>query len=252
VDKGSYLVMTGLVTARDHGEQLPALFLHPKSAWNKQVVVWVDEKGKAGLLDESGSAKPAVARLLASGFSVASADLMQQGEFVPAGQESASRARVIGYGNQKEPWQKAAVYTFGYNRPLFAQRVHDVLTMVRLATTDEHGAQKVHLVGLGPVAGPIVAAARAQAGGAVEKAAVDTGGFRFASLTRFDDPMFVPGAVKYGDVAALLALGAPNPLWLAGEAGGVKSAYAAAGRAAALTSPQGPADELSVVNWLIQ
>jgi dienelactone hydrolase len=252
VDKGSYLVMTGLVTARDQGEQLPALFLHPKAAWNKQVVVWVDERGKDGLLDGNGGAKPAVARLLASGFSVASADLMRQGEFVPAGQESAGRARVIGYGNQTEPWQKAAVYTFGYNRPLFAQRVHDVLTMVRLAQTDGHGAEKVHLVGLGPVAGPIVAAARAQAGAAVNKVAVHTAGFRFASLTRVDDPMFVPGAVKYGDVAALLALGAPSPLWLAGESGDVKSAYVAAGRAAALTSPQGSADELSVVNWLLQ
>ena len=40
---------------------------------------------------------------------------------------------------------------------------------------------------------------------------------------------FVPGAVKYGDLHALLALNAPRPLWVAGEAGGmgdvVRGAY---------------------------
>jgi dienelactone hydrolase len=220
VDKGSYLQMAGLVTARDKGEQLPALFLHPKDNWNKQVVVWVHEKGKAGLLGEDGAPTPAAAKLLAAGFSVAAADMLYQGEFLTDPQ-SAGDGRVGAYGNGREPWQKAAVYTFGYNRPLFAQRVHDVLTMLRLVQSDqEHGTQKVHLVGLGPVAGPIAAGARAQAGGAVERAAIDTGGFRFASLKKFGDPMFLPGAVKYGDMRALLALGEPDKTWLAGEPGG--------------------------------
>ena len=252
-DKGTYLAMSGLVNARDRGEQLPALFLHPKANWNRQVVLWVDEKGKAGLLSDDGAPRPAVRQLLEGGFSVASADLLFQGEFLTDAQRS-SGARVIGYGDGKQPWQKAAVYTFGYNRPLFAQRVHDVLTMLRLVQTDEqHDAEKVHLVGIGPVAGPIAAAARAVAGGAVDKAAIDTGGFRFASLNRFDDPMFVPGAVKYGDVPALLALNAPHKTWLAGEANAadVKAAYTAAGEQAALTSAE-KSDELSAVRWIAQ
>ena len=253
-DKGSYLQMTGLVTAREKGEQLPALFLHPKDNWNKQVVIWLDEKGKAGLLGADGSPAPAVAKLLAAGFSVAGVDLMQQGELVAESQKGAGAgdARVIPYGDGKQPWQKAAVYTFGYNRPLFAQRVHDVLTMVRLAQTHEQGAEKIHLVGLGPVAGPIAAAARAQAGGAIDKAAIDTGGFRFASLTRIGHPMFVPGAAKYGDVPALVALGAPHRTWLAGEGAGAVAVYGAAGSKDAVTVSEGKADALSVAAWIAQ
>jgi hypothetical protein len=204
------------------------------------------------LLGDDGSPTPAVAKLLQAGFSVASADMLDQGEFL-SGSQQAADARVGRYGDGKQPWQKAAVYTFGYNRPLFAQRVHDVLTLIRLVQTDEHATQKIHLVGLGPVAGPIVAAARAQAAGAIERAAIDSGGFRFASLDRFGDPMFFPGAVKYGDVPALLALGAPNRLWLAGErsaGGGLSAAYAAAGRADGLTVPDGPADALSAAAWI--
>jgi len=253
LDKGSYLQMTGLVKANDKGEELPALFLHPRE-WNKQVVLWVHEKGKSGLLGDDGAPAPAVAKLLQAGYSVAAADLLYQGEFLSDSQK-AGDARVAPYGNGKEPWQKAAVYTFGYNRPLFAQRVQDVLTLVRLVQTSDHPTERVHLVGLGPVAGPIAAAARAQAAGAIDMAAIDTGGFRFASLDRFGDPMFLPGAVKYGDVPALLALGAPGKLWLAGESGDgspAAAAYAAAGKSDALKTSAGTSDPLSVVTWLAQ
>ena len=50
-------------------------------------------------------------------------------------------------------------------------------------------------------------------------AVIDTEGFRFASLNDQWHPMFVPGAVKYGDVPGLIKLCAPlNPTVL-GEAG---------------------------------
>ena len=223
-DKGSYLQMTATLTVRGRAEQVPTLFLHPKGdAWNKQVVVWLDEKGKAGLLGDDGAPRPQVAKLLEKGYSVAGLDMLYQGEFLTDAQKGGGEARIVPYGEGKEPWQKAAVYTFGYNRPLFAQRVHDVLTMLKFVQTDEHKAEKVHLVGLGPVAGPIAAAARAQAGGAVEKAAIDTGGFRFAKLTKFSDPMFLPGAVKYGDLPSLLALAGAEKTWVAGEPGGTQT-----------------------------
>ena len=37
---------------------------------------------------------------------------------------------------------------------------------------------------------------------------IDTRGFRFRQLKSFRDPAFLPGAVKYGDLPALLALAA--------------------------------------------
>ena len=39
-----------------------------------------------------------------------------------------------------------------------------------------------------------------------------TDGFRFAQLADAWDRDFLPGAVKYGDLPALLALGLPTPL----------------------------------------
>ena len=52
--------------------------------------------------------------------------------------------------------------------------------------------------------GPIVAAARAVAGDAIDLAAVDTGGFRFAKLLDFRDPQFLPGGAKYLDLPGCL------------------------------------------------
>ena len=57
--------------------------------------------------------------------------------------------------------------------------------------------------------------------------------------------MFVPGAVKYGDVPALLALNAPGKLWLAGD-DGVK----AVDGAGVTRSPAG-AGAQAAVEWLL-
>jgi hypothetical protein len=43
---------------------------------------------------------------------------------------------------------------------------------------------------------------------------------------------FLPGGAKYGDVPALLALGAPNALWVGGEKADALQLTAAAFRAA--------------------
>src|SRR6185503_2055616 len=131
-------------------------------------------------------------------------------------------------------WTQASEYTYGYNLPLFSERVNDVLTLVRFVQTDQHEPKKIHLIGLGKTAGPLAAAARAQAGDAIDKAAINADGFRFESLDRVTDPMFLPGAVKYGDVPGLLALNAPGRLWFAADDSdlkAVKAAYAAAGQA---------------------
>ena len=51
----------------------------------------------------------------------------------------------------------------------------------------------------------------------VDRAAIDTGGFRFGSLLDYRDPMFLCGGAKYADIPGLLAVAAPSKLLLAGE-----------------------------------
>jgi hypothetical protein len=96
---------------------------------------------------------------------------------------------------------------------VFAQRTHDILTLVAAAQAD---GRVVDLAGFGSIA-PVAAAARALAGARVSRAALSTGGFRFADLRDARDPRFLPGGAKYLDLPGFLALAAPQPLWLAGE-----------------------------------
>jgi hypothetical protein len=237
--------MSGLVHNKAHSEALPVTFLYPKN-WNQQAVIWVHENGKAGLFDDQGQPTAEVRKLLDAGTSVCGADLLFQGEFLPDGKPIEHTRKV------KNP-REFAGYTFGYNHALFAQRAHDILTLVAMVKNHERKPTKVDLVGLGE-AGPWVAAARAQAGDAVRRAVVDTAGFRFNKLTDFHDPQFLPGGAKYGDVLGMVALSAPNSLLLAGETAEAAqlpiAAYKAAGAENKLTL--GRAEPANVAEWLLK
>ena len=246
--KAGFLYFEDTLRLQSRGEELPIISLFPKSVeWNGDVVVWVDGVGKRGMFNESGEARTEVIRLLDGGASVVGPDLFQQGDFLP-GDQPLKQQRTV-----KNP-REAAAFTYGYNETLFVRRVHDVLTVVSWIRNDEHAPKRLNLIGVNG-GGPIAAAARAIAGSAIDRAAIDTAGFRFGHLTDYRAPNFLPGAVKYGDLPALLALSAPNPLWIAGESGStpsiVAATYNAAGTSAAVESTplQNSAD--AAVNWLL-
>ena len=216
--------MTGRLANTTHGEEVAVAWLHPRS-WNGRVVIWLDEGGTAALVAADGP--PAAVRdLLAGGTTIVAAD-----PFTPPTDDG--RQRVVNNPRQ------APAYTYGYNHSLFAQRVHDLLTVVRFLRTarvgDHPPPTSVALVGLG-ARGPLVAAARAVAGRAIDRTALDTGGFRFGTLVDYRDPRFLPGAGKYLDIPGLLAAGMPGPLWLAGE-DAMPALAAAAARAAGAAEP---------------
>ncbi len=239
-ERGNYVEITGLIQNKTYGEELPVAGLHPQEKWNGRVIVWIDDSGKSALYGPDGSVKPAVLKLVNGGAAVLGADLLFQGEFLKDG-EPLKQTRLV--SNPRE----FAGYTFGYNHALFAQRTHDVLTLVKFlrnADVDSHPKpSSVEVAGFGG-AGPIVAAARAVAGDAIDRAVVETGGFRFGKLLDFRDPQFLPGGAKYLDLPGFLALGAPQPLWLAGEGSDpplVTETYRAAGQAKNLTAFMGEA-----------
>jgi hypothetical protein len=212
-ESSHYTASTGLLRNTTYAEELPVIVLRPKTS-NHRVLIWASEMGKAGLFGDTaaeGEPEPRdeIRKLLDAGTTVVGADLLYQGEFLPGGEPSAQTRRV-------ENPREAAAFTFGYNRALFAQRVHDLLTLVSYVQQHEPAPVSVELAGLDGT-GPIVAAARAQAGAAIDRAAVNTGRFRFGQVLGLQEPNFLPGGAKYGDVPVLLALGAPGKLWLTGE-----------------------------------
>jgi dienelactone hydrolase len=246
-DRGDHLEMSGTLINQTYGEALPVTWLYPQ-AWNGQVVIWLDDSGRSALRDARGEVNPSVMKLVKSGVSVLAADLLFQGG------EAVKQTRVV--ANPRE----FAGYTFGYNHSLFAQRTHDVLTLVSFLRNTSVGShlhpKSVGIAGWGHT-GPIVAAARALAGSAIDRAAVETNGFRFGKLLDYRDPMFLPGGAKYLDLPGMLASNAPLPLWLAGEGAKpaiVAPAYESAAKSAALMSFTGEASEkeATAVEWLMK
>ncbi|MCA9045604.1 MAG: hypothetical protein KDA69_14855, partial [Planctomycetaceae bacterium] len=111
-------------------------------------------------------------------------------------------------------------YTFCYNRPLIAERVQDIATIVRgfvgSAEKDQLEIDEFHIVGTGE-AGVWVALAAAELGDTkYTSLTADLQGFSFASIDNAQHPNLLPGAVKYGDVPGLLRLAAGHRVTLYG------------------------------------
>ncbi len=247
-DHGDYVKRTGTLLNKTYGEEVNVVWLCPEQP-SGRVVLWLDDHGKAAVCSDDGSVNPEVQKLVQGGAAVVGADLfLQRGEAV-------KQARVV--GNPRE----FAGYTFGYNHALFAQRTHDVLSIVRflrhadgvpcenpvktIAVTGWHGS------------GPIVAAAGALAGDAIDRTAIDTQGFRFGHLLDYRDPMFLPGGAKYLDLPGLIALHAPHPLWLAGEGSQpalISAAYHDASQVDGLVTFAGEAakQQAAASEWLLK
>lgn len=207
------------------GEEVPAVLFEPKGA-AREVVLLLDPCGKQSLLGADGAPREDVARLLAAGSAVLGIDLFGQGEFTPDGKPLA-KARLLTTNH----WDRYLGYTLGYNRPLFAQRVHDILSAVSYLKATRPSEQKLRLLGLKGT-GRWAAAAKALAGSAVDDAVIDTAGFRFANITALDDPDLLPGGAKFLDLPGILALAAPGRMELRGEGDKAPAVVAAAYQAA--------------------
>ena len=248
IDRGDFLEMPGLLSNKTHGEALPVVFLYPKQ-WNEKTVVWIDKNGKSALFEEDGNGyKPNVhvRKLLADGSTVVGVDLLYQGEFLADG-DPPEQARKV------ENPREFAGYTHGFNHPLFARRVHDILSVIDFVNDHERKSKSIDLVGLAG-AGHWAAAARAMSGDIVNRAVIDTDGFRFIQLNDIRDPNFLPGGVKYNDLPGIIAVSAPAPLWLAGEGKEgqifINSFYQTAGASDQITIGNGEVKD--AVAWLLK
>jgi hypothetical protein len=229
----------GYVIGRRKIEQVPALWLQPKE-FKGTAVVWIDPVGKASLV-EKGKLAPAAQALLDRGAAILAIDAFGTGELALE-KAPAVNARFAGY-------------TFGYNRPLLSQRVHDILTAVAFARK-QSGVKRVHLLGRGK-AGPWVLLARGLCDNAVERTAADLNRFRFDSVRRVTDEMMLPGALKYGGLAPLAALAVPGELLVhnvqgSGSGKWLKAVYKAAGAEKKLERSSGRMADDKVIGWLLR
>lgn len=94
-----------------------------------------------------------------------------------------------------------AGYTHGYNHSIFAQRARQVLIRIEAAQTAGDEIAIKTKPGAEAIALAAVAAAQP---GVVDYLSLSDDDFRFADLTSYRDPFFIPGAVKYGDLPALI------------------------------------------------
>ena len=247
------------------GEEVPALFLKPAN-WNGVAIVAVNPEGKSALFsrpDGEGSAgtlNGITRAVLETGAAILAPDVFLTGEFLP---EEARAVPDIGPTGpdsrlfKKDSRRHAGFvgYSYGYNRTLLAERVHDILTVIAHARALP-GCKSVHLAAGREAAGWIVLAG-ALAGPAVSK--IILGDHRltdYDSMRSHDHPDFLPRALKYGGMPYFMALCAPTPLWLLSEGAPgevVRAAYRAAGRPDGLRHlPPGtdPGSGESVLDWI--
>lgn len=207
--QSGWLRMSGILNNKTHGEAVPVVFCHPEK-WNGSTLIWTTAQGKDGLFQADGSLKPGAKKLVDSGVTIVGVDLIHQGESSRDGKQLEQTPRVK---NTRE----AAAYTLGYNRSVFAQRVHDLLSLAKYVSTHERRSTKVALAGFDET-GPVAAAARAALDGNIQLAAINTSAFRFGHVKDVRSPDLLPGGAKYGDLPGMLALSSGR-LWLAGETG---------------------------------
>jgi hypothetical protein len=222
--RDDYRVTTGTLTNTKHAEIIPYVYVEPVGdKWNGTVALWLTNRGIDDLKSGDGPS-PAAKKLLDAGVAIACPT-----PYLPDAKE-----QPMNLPKSKDPkrneWQWAACYTYGYNPSLVAHRVHDAMAAVAaIREATKAKPAKIVVVGSGG-AGVIAAATAALSKDAVAGMVVDTQGFRFASLDDQWNPMFVPGAVKYGDVPGLLKACAPlKPVVLGenGATGGVDAVAAA-------------------------
>ena len=76
---------------------------------------------QSGLLQDN-KVIPAVAKLLDDGYTVISADLFGQGEFLQNG-DRPDEQQMWHQMDASKPWHRYSGYTYGYNHPMFVKQL---------------------------------------------------------------------------------------------------------------------------------
>jgi dienelactone hydrolase len=227
------------LTRKGQAERIPTIGLLPPD-FDGTVVVWIHPQGKSSLFND-GKLVPAAKQILDRKGAILAVDVFGTGE--------------LKLDKPMEVNKTYAGFTFGYNRTLLAQRVHDILTALAFAKGHEK-VKTVHLVGF-EKAGPWVLLARGLCGDAVARTAADFDDFRFDKVRTTSDGMMLPGGLKYGGLPALASLAAPAELYVhhhqgTGSGHWLKPVYEAAGAMDKLQRSSEKMADAAVVEWMMR
>jgi dienelactone hydrolase len=166
---------------------------------NGTVIIWADPRGTSVLTDPS--TQQAVEHALNQGAALLAADLLMSGS------DRTTNPLVRG---GKYAGYTFSGYYYGYNAPVLAYRVNDVIEMFSdvLLYDGMDGLGKVQSIRLLATgrAGPWALLANALMHDLIDGAAIDLNHFDFDQVRDPADEMMLPGALKYGGVAGFASL----------------------------------------------
>ena len=196
------------------------------------VVVWVHPDGIASLRGQDGNLVPAAQKIIDADAAILAFDA-----FRPTGGKMAVDKGFAGY-------------TYGYNRSLLANRVHDILSVIAMGR-GHSSTTKLSLVGFGE-AGPWTLLARGLCNDEIAKTAVDLHRFKFEDVAALDDPMMLPGAIRYGGMPSFARLSVGYPLLcMNAEGTGCENLARIAGNGQVRVE-NGALPAETVVDWLLK
>jgi dienelactone hydrolase len=228
-----------VLSRKGQNERIPAVALWSPE-FDGTAVVWVHPRGRASLFQD-GKLVAAAKKILDGKSAILAVDVFGTGDLSP-----------------DKPFAvdpKYAGFTFGYNRTLLAERVHDILTAVAYAKNHDR-VNTVHLIGFDK-AGPWVLLARGLCGDTVARTAADFNTFRFDQVRTTSDEMMLPGGLKYGGLPGLAALAAPGELYVHNHRGSgsgqwLKAVYEAAGAKNKLQGASEEGTDEKAIEWLLR
>ncbi|VTS04284.1 alpha/beta hydrolase family protein [Tuwongella immobilis] len=232
-------IQAGTILRKGANIDIPTMIIRGKET-DGRVVIWADPRGKMGLY-EGENLSPAVIALLNAKATVIAIDPLGVGG-----------ARITG---KRTVDPQFAGYTFGYNRPLLSEHVRDLLATIHIAHKLP-GTKSVNLIGIGR-SGVAAALAKSVSRDPVDRTAVDLAGFQFEKITKTDDPMMLPGALRFGGMTSVLALCAPGELLIGNHQGGIDERllpkmYEWSGKPASLRLDSAVISPGEMVKWMVR
>ena len=179
-EKADRLVMTGWIANRTHEERVAATWHYPKN-WNGRALVLL---GSDAGLDKA----------VAEGTAVCLPQL-----FTDPAPGTAEVSRHV------DGDRDFVGYTLGYNNSVVQRRAHDVLTVLTFIKHHERQPKDIAVSAAAEVVPETALALTQVEKGVVSEAHLPATDFRFASVKSIRSPWLLPGALKYGDLPALLA-----------------------------------------------